>query len=476
VQLALKVAVAAGTVRRMLVGDPAIQQLELLAGALMEPLNSGEHLARPGEVLAHEEVVSSLRSALHVGEWRAETGSQERFAPITIATPAEPAPWPAIAPGQLADELLRPWLLDVVYQRVRSGQSAFLSELRPVAALFLAFAGIDHEGDPAAQQQLDHFTRWVQAVLKRYDGALLQLTLGEKGNFLYAAFGAPVAHANNGVRAVRAALELRTPPPELSFIRRVRMGVSYGQMRAGAYGGSTRRTYGVLGDKTNLAARLMQAADDILCDEAIYELARTRITFASLPPISVKGKREPVAVYRPLDAAEPDDLAGQIDRLEPALQLTLKVASVLGNGFAQPLLQATHPALSEPAQLVAELASLASAGLIAPGNLAAEGQLWAFVDDAVRELIYSRMLYAQRRQLHRAAALWYEHMGNAALYGRQLALHWMQAEEPRRALRALEQAAAIARSIGDDAVALQYLNASLELSALVGGLSDEGEE
>ena len=31
-------------------------------------------------------------------------------------------------------------------------------------------------------------------------------------------------------------------------------------MRTGAYGGGTRRTYGVLGDEVNLAARLMERA------------------------------------------------------------------------------------------------------------------------------------------------------------------------------------------------------------------------
>ncbi|NJO84869.1 MAG: AAA family ATPase, partial [Blastochloris sp.] len=38
----------------------------------------------------------------------------------------------------------------------------------------------------------------------------------------------------------------------------------------------------------------------ILCDSMTYEATRNRLAFEALPPLSVKGKAEPVAVYRPL--------------------------------------------------------------------------------------------------------------------------------------------------------------------------------
>ena len=38
------------------------------------------------------------------------------------------------------------------------------SELRPVAALFLPFQGIDYNADDRAGATLDAFVRWVQAV------------------------------------------------------------------------------------------------------------------------------------------------------------------------------------------------------------------------------------------------------------------------------------------------------------------------
>ena len=45
VTLAIKVAVAAGPVRRFVVGDPQIQLIDVLAGATLERLAAAEHHA-----------------------------------------------------------------------------------------------------------------------------------------------------------------------------------------------------------------------------------------------------------------------------------------------------------------------------------------------------------------------------------------------------------------------------------------------
>ena len=53
-----------------------------------------------------------------------------------------------------------------------------LTELRPAVALFLRFGGLDYDTDPAAPERLDAYLRWVQQVIVRYEGVLLQLTVG----------------------------------------------------------------------------------------------------------------------------------------------------------------------------------------------------------------------------------------------------------------------------------------------------------
>ena len=92
------------------------------------------------------------------------------------------------------------------------GRGEFLTELRPAVALFLRFGGIDYDGDPAGALKLDAYIRvGASASSQQYDSYLLQLTIGDKGSYLYAAFGAPIAHEDDAVRACLAALDLRDP-------------------------------------------------------------------------------------------------------------------------------------------------------------------------------------------------------------------------------------------------------------------------
>jgi len=299
--LAIKVAVVAGPIRRLLVGDPQIQNLEVIAGQTLDLLARAEHHARRGEVVASADVVGRAGGQISIAEWRTDVKTGLRIAVISgLAEPVPPAPWPDLPPDGLPDAQCRPWLLPEVYKRVSGGTGQFLAELRPTATLFLSFTGLDYDHDDQAGEKLDAYVRWVQAQIQRYEGALLEVIVGDKGSYLLAAFGAPLAHHDDEVRAVSAALALRSTPPEFESITAVQIGVTQGQMRTGAYGSTTRRTYGLQGDKVNLAARLMQAATDgLLCDEAIYQAAHARLVFDPLPAILVKGKIEPVAVYRP---------------------------------------------------------------------------------------------------------------------------------------------------------------------------------
>ena len=211
----------------------------------------------------------------------------------------EPTPWPPVSESMLSEDMVKPWLLPPVYERLRRGLGEFVAELRPTVALFLSFAGINFDADDQAGEKLDTFIRQVQTILAHYDGTLIQLTFGDKGSYLYAAFGAPVAHEDDDFRAASAALELRELPRRLPFIYSVKIGVTCGRTRTGAYGAASQRTYGVLGDPANLAARLMQAASpgQILVGKDSYDIIANSYIWRSLPPMQLKGRSEPIAVY-----------------------------------------------------------------------------------------------------------------------------------------------------------------------------------
>ncbi|MCA9980849.1 MAG: AAA family ATPase, partial [Anaerolineales bacterium] len=278
-----------------------IQLIDALAGRTLKHMAGAEQQATTGDIIVDEDTAVNLGGTVTIDEWRTDEALDRRFGVVAhLNQPATAVPWPPIAADQLSDEIARPWLLPPVYERLQSGQAGYLAELRPAAPLFLRFSGIDYDGDDQAGDKLDRYIRWVQSVLARYEGYILQLTIGDKGSYLYTAFGAPLAHVDDDARAVGAGLELSQPPEEFAFIDRVQIGISQGRMRAGAYGSDTRQTYGVLGEETNMAARLMGLAESgqVLVRRWVAETIARQYDMQNLGQMKVKGKEEPIQVFR----------------------------------------------------------------------------------------------------------------------------------------------------------------------------------
>jgi len=473
--IGVKVALASGSARRWLVGNPNQQVFDILAGRTLDALAEAEYHTQPGEVVAPQSFATNLGERAIISEWRAE----DQFAVLSGLTQSVASmPWPAVPENAISNQQAQTWLPPAVFEKVQNGQSAFLSELRPAAPLFLNFGGIDYDHDPEAQSKLDDFIQWVQSTLAEFEGLILQITMGDKGSYLYIVLGAPISHLDDAARAVLCALKLQQPPAQFAYLTDIRLGVTYGQMRAGAYGSPAQRTYGALGDKTNLAARLMIAAqpNTALCDQAIYDATRDRVQFQVLPPLQVKGKSQPINVYRPLngpvnpqaesvtDVSRAVQRALLIDHLSPADQLALKAASVIGRVFSFEVLQAIYPDAEDKAGVAEQLQTLTDLNLIVL-NTNASAQSYTFIDSITQETAYSLMLFAQRRQLHRAIAEWHEqnYSDNLRPYLSLLAHHWRAADEPLKAIDYFEQAGAHARQSGDSDAALHYFNEALAL-------------
>ena len=181
-RLGLKVAVTSGPVRRLVVGDPAVQLLDALTGATVARLATAEHLATRGEVLIDTATAEALADTVAIDTWRtADNG--ERFAVVKHLT-AKPSPTAVEKAFSLEADSLRPWVLSAIFEREQSGHGAFRTELRPTVALFLRFLGIDYDGDAQAGEKLNRFVSQVQVILTRYEGSLVQLTIGDKGSYL----------------------------------------------------------------------------------------------------------------------------------------------------------------------------------------------------------------------------------------------------------------------------------------------------
>jgi class 3 adenylate cyclase/tetratricopeptide (TPR) repeat protein len=296
-ELGLKVAIASGPVRRFVVGSPDGQRWDLLAGETVARTSVGEHLANKGDVLVDEVTAKLLGDSLSIKEWREDNESKERFAVVLKYTGSTAESKPDSRPI-LSNEVLRSWIPHELFERETSSQGAFLTEFRPCVALFVRFIGLDYDLDEA-EKQLDTFFRGVQTIVARYEGVLLQLTIGDKGSYAYINFGALTTHEDDARRAVRTAIELRDLARQSGFLQPLQMGITQGTLRVGAYGGQTRKTFGALGDDVNLAARLMTTAkaDEILLSSHVHKAVVNDFTFEPRPPLPMKGKAEPLPVF-----------------------------------------------------------------------------------------------------------------------------------------------------------------------------------
>jgi adenylate cyclase len=297
--LTLKVAIASGTARRFVVGDPQIRWIDTLAGATVASTATAEHHARAGEVLIDEFTANLLDNTITIGGWREDLDSVERFAVVgAFVEPIDPPLRMQPDAGHSGAEELHPWVHAALVERERSGQAAFLTEFRPCVAMFVRFGGIDFDQD-AAGPQLDAFICQAQRIVARHGGTVIQLTIGDKGSYAYFNFGAFNAHEDDARRAVKTALELQKAARQLGFLPPLQIGITQGTFLVGAYGGHTRKTFGALGDEVNLAARLMTTASpgEILLSSHAHKAVANEFTFEPRSPMPMKGKTEPLPVF-----------------------------------------------------------------------------------------------------------------------------------------------------------------------------------
>jgi class 3 adenylate cyclase len=134
-------------------------------------------------------------------------------------------------------------------------------------------------------------TRYFDAarpVIERHGGTVEKFI----GDAVMAAFGVPVVHEDDALRAVRASAELREALAEREVT--IRIGVATGEALTG-----TGQTLGS-GDVFNLAARLQTAAapGEVLIADSTLALVHDAVSVDAAPPMVLKGKRGEVVAWR----------------------------------------------------------------------------------------------------------------------------------------------------------------------------------
>jgi adenylate cyclase len=178
-----------------------------------------------------------------------------------------------------------------------------------VTALFSDISGFTSMSARMRPRQVidmlnDYFPPMADIVFKR--GGTLEKYIGDA---LMAVWGAPFAGADDADRAVLAAAEMQQTLATLNVARsgrglepiRIHVGINTGIVAAGNIGSERYLQYATLGDATNVASRVCDAAPagEILVSES----TRQRLTSAHFPletlgPVPLKGRDEPLVLHR----------------------------------------------------------------------------------------------------------------------------------------------------------------------------------
>ena len=112
------------------------------------------------------------------------------------------------------------------------------------------------------------------------------------GGKIILAAGAPTASEDDEDRMLRTVRTIIEQTGDFD----VRIGVNCGPVFVGDLGSPRRRTFTIMGDAVNLAARLMAKArtGQVVASKALTDRARTRYELDTLEPFFVKGKSEPI--------------------------------------------------------------------------------------------------------------------------------------------------------------------------------------
>jgi class 3 adenylate cyclase/tetratricopeptide (TPR) repeat protein len=153
----------------------------------------------------------------------------------------------------------------------------------------------------ALRRVMERYFAEMRAVLERH-GGLVEKFIGDA---VMAVFGIPVVHADDALRAVRAAAQMTERLAALSaeFEREpgirfaVRTGVNTGEVIAGD---PESGQFFATGDAVNVAARLQGAAGpgEIMLGQLTYQLVSETVRAEALAPLKLKGKTEPIDAWR----------------------------------------------------------------------------------------------------------------------------------------------------------------------------------
>jgi len=314
--LYLQIGIGAGDVYSVYLGGVFDRWEFFLSGVPLVAMSIAKEQANPGQVVLSPDVwkfVTNVCVGKPLQRGFIELVNQSFF------TETEPLNLPSLPPEAIPS--LKSYVPAAILSFLEAGYEEWSSELRQVSVMFIKLphygTSIKHPYNrtlPEAQSVMQA----LQVALYKYAGSINKFNVDDKGITLVAAFGLPpLSHSDDAARAVNAAIDIQSKLEELG--RDCVIGITTGRVFCGPIGNEHRREYTMVGTVVNMAARLMQAAEEYsgqnqnisstLIDEDTFSIIQKQknlseslaigLSFESVELTTVKGKTKPVTAYHP---------------------------------------------------------------------------------------------------------------------------------------------------------------------------------
>ncbi|MFO1395596.1 MAG: adenylate/guanylate cyclase domain-containing protein [Burkholderiales bacterium] len=230
---------------------------------------------------------------------------------------------------------------------------AAAGERRQVAVLFA-----DLTGYTALSSALD--PEEIHRILTRYfelvDGVVAQHggTVDKHiGDAVMAVFGAPVAHGNDTLRALRASLAVHAAMATLAaqFGRPLaaHVGVASGEVVAADTGSDVHRHYTMTGDAVNLAARLtdLARAGETVIADGVHDACAADVDAESAGAVAIRGLAGEVPVWKLRGLRHRSDAPALVGRDAEMTRFAALLAQVRSTGRGLPLVVRADPGMGK---------------------------------------------------------------------------------------------------------------------------------
>ncbi|MFC1885616.1 adenylate/guanylate cyclase domain-containing protein [Thermodesulfobacteriota bacterium] len=209
-------------------------------------------------------------------------------------------------------EKIQKYLPKGLTEKILSQKDRIEGERKQVTVMFADMEGFSQLTEILGPEEAYTFMDQVYEILIHkvhdYEGTVNEFT----GDGIMALFGAPIALEDAPQRAIRSAYAIHREMTKFSDkikqenenipSLKMRIGIHTGPVVVGTLGNDLRVEFKAVGDTVNLASRMERLAESgsTYLTEDTFQLAEGFFRFEALGEKEVKGKAEPVKVYRVL--------------------------------------------------------------------------------------------------------------------------------------------------------------------------------